>query len=500
MDLYVGVDSGTQGTRVLVMDEGGTVLAKASSPHAMVAGLPPGHMEQRPEDWWSATVEAVRACLADPRVDTRSIRARGVSGQQHGLVPLDAESRVIRPAKLWNDTSTAAEAQTIIDRLGGLERVIGLVGNGVPPGFTAPKILWLKTHEPDNYRKLSTVLLPHDYLNFRLTGARTMEYGDASGTALMDVRSRRWSREAVEAIDPGLMGKLPRLQPSDEPAGRLSAAASEELRLGRGVMISAGGGDNMMGAIGTGNTRPGVVTVSLGTSGTVYAFSEKPVVDSLGEVAAFCDSTNHWLPLVCTMNVTVATDLARKAFSLSYEGLEEAVEGVPAGSDGLLFLPYLTGERTPNIPNGRGVLYGLTPGNYETRHIARATVEGVTLGLNYGLNRLRQLGISPTEVRLTGGGARNKAWRKVAADIFDAEAVTLAEDEGAAYGAAIQAIWCHKKAEGENADIREITDELIRLDEGSRVKPDQVNVEKYRGIQRRHDALMRVLRGFFDNN
>jgi len=498
MDLYVGVDSGTQGTRALVMDAGGRVLAKASSPHAMIAGLHPGHMEQRPEDWWSATVEAVRTCLADPRVDSSSVRAIGVSGQQHGLVPLDAGGRVIRPAKLWNDTSTAAEAQAIIDGLGGLKRVIDLVGNGVPPGFTAPKILWLKTHEPGNYRRLSTVLLPHDYLNFRLTGVRTMEYGDASGTALMDVKSRRWSREAVEAIDPGLMGKLPRLRPSDEPAGRLSAAASEELGLSRGVLVSAGGGDNMMGAIGTGNTKPGVVTVSLGTSGTVYAFSEEPVVDPLGEVAAFCDSTNHWLPLVCTMNVTVATDLARKAFSLSYEGLEEAVESVPAGSDGLLFLPYLTGERTPNIPNGRGVLYGLTTGNYEPRHMARATVEGVTLGLNYGLNRLRELGVNPTEIRLTGGGARNRAWRKVAADVFDAEAVTLAEDEGAAYGAAIQAMWCHRRAEGENVDIRGITDELVRLDVGSRVKPDRANADRYKEIQSQHDALMEALRGFFE--
>jgi len=498
MNLYIGVDSGTQGTRALVIDEWGTVLAKASSPHALIVGLPPGHMEQHPEDWWRAAVEAVRTCLANPGVNPSSVRAIGVSGQQHGFVPLDAGGRVIRPAKLWNDTSTAAEARALIDGLGGLQRVIGLVGNGIPPGFTASKILWLKRYEPESYQKLATVLLPHDYLNFRLTGARTMEYGDASGTALMDVRSRHWSREAVEAIDPGLMEKLPRLQPSDQPAGRLLAVASEELGLSRDVLVSAGGGDNMMGAIGTGNTRPGVVTVSLGTSGTVYAFSEKPIIDPQGEVAAFCDSTNNWLPLVCTMNVTVATDLARKVFSLSYEGLEEAVEGVPAGSGGLLFLPYLTGERTPNIPGGSGVLYGLMPGNYEPRHIARATVEGVTLGLNYGLNRLRELCISPTEVRLTGGGARNRAWRKVAADIFDAEAVTLAEEEGAAYGAAIQAIWCRRRAEGDNMSIREITDELVRLDEGSRVKPDRVNADKYKEIQSRHDALMGALRGFFE--
>jgi xylulokinase len=498
MDLYLGVDSGTQGTRALIMDAGGTVLVKASKPHTLIGELPQGHMEQRPEDWWLATVESIRECLADPKVDASKVRVIGVSGQQHGFVPLDAGGRVIRPAKLWNDTSTAAEAQALIDRLGGLERVIDLIGNGVPPGFTAPKILWLKTHEPENYRRLSTVLLPHDYLNFRLTGTRTMEYGDASGTALMDVRSRMWRKEVVDAIDPNLMDKLPKLQPSDEPAGHLSVGASEELGLSRDVLVSAGGGDNMMGAIGTGNTRPGVVTVSLGTSGTIYAFSEKPVVDPAGEVAAFCDSTNHWLPLVCTMNVTVATDLARKAFSLSYDELEEAVESVPAGSDGLLFLPYLTGERTPNIPGGKGVIYGLTPQNYDPKHITRATLEGVTLGLNYGLNRLRELGVDPTEIRLTGGGARNRAWRKVAANVFDANAVTLHEEEGAAYGAAIQAMWCHRRAQGEKIAVSEITDELIKLDEGSRVHPDSGNSAKYREVQRRHDSLMRALRGFFD--
>ncbi|MFH2112106.1 MAG: xylulokinase [Candidatus Bathyarchaeota archaeon] len=498
MDLYIGVDSGTQSTRALVMDSTGAVITKATRPHTLLGGLPLGHMEQRPEDWWLATVESIKECLADPKVDASRVRAIGVSGQQHGLVPLDGDGGVIRPAKLWNDTSTAAEAQALVEKLGGLEAVIDLIGNGIPPGFTASKVLWLRLNEPENYAKMSTVLLPHDYLNYRLTGARSTEYGDASGTALMDVRSRRWRCEVVDAIDPGLMGKLPRLRPSNEPVGRLSAGASEELGLSRDVLVSAGGGDNMMGAIGTGNTRPGVVTVSLGTSGTIYAFSKKPVVDPRGEVAAFCDSTNHWLPLVCTMNVTVATDLARKAFSLSYEELEETVEGAPVGSDGLLFLPYLTGERTPNIPSGKGVLYGMTPQNYDPRHITRATVEGVTLGLNYGLNRLKELGVDPTEIRLTGGGARNKAWRRVAADIFDTDVVTLHEEEGAAYGAAIQALWCHKRMQGEKSAVSEITDELIKLDEEGRVHPDAGNAAKYRDIQGRHNSLMKAIRGLFD--
>ena len=479
------------------MDSTGTVITKASRPLTLLRGLPPDYMEQQPEDWWVATVETIKECLSNRKVDAHKIRAIGVSGQQHGLVPLDGEGNVIRPAKLWNDTSTAAEAEALIEKLGGLSRVIELIGNGIPPGFTAPKILWLKMHEPENYRRLSTILLPHNYLNYRLTGAMSMEYGDASGTALMDIRSRQWRRDVVEAIDPELMDKLPRLGPSNEPAGHLSAMASETFGLSQDVIVSAGGGDNMMGAIGTGNTKKGVVTVSLGTSGTVYAFSKKPVVDPKGEIASFCDSTNHWLPLVCTMNVTVATDLACKAFNINYEELEEAVESTPVGSDGLLFLPYLTGERTPNIPAGRGVLYGLTTKNYNPQCIPRATMEGVTLGLNYGLNRLREIGVDPTEVRLTGGGARNKAWRRVAADVFNADVVTLEEEEGATFGAAIQAMWCHRKIDGKKEDISEITDELVRLDEGIRVKPDPANAEKYCGLQRQHDALMGTLRGFF---
>lgn len=496
-EYFVGVDSGTQGTKTLVVDgESGRVLGSAFRAMGLIEGLPPGHREQHPSSWVGTLIEAVREAVKVSRVEPTKIRGLGVSAQQHGFVPLDEDGDVIRPAKLWNDTSTAEECRLLTDALGGEKKVIKLIGNTIPPGFTAGKILWLKRHETRNFGRLSKVLLPHDYLNLWLTGRHTMEYGDASGTALMDVRRRRWSEEVAAAIDPALIEKLPSLHPSDELAGQLRSEAAETLGL-RDVLVSAGGGDNMMGAIGTGNTRPGIVTVSLGTSGIIYAYSDKPVIDPKGEVAAFCDSTNGWLPLVCTMNVTVATDLVKRLFNYSFEGLEEAVAGSQPGAGGLLLLPYLGGERTPNVPEGTGVLYGVSADNLTAPNMARSAMEGVTMGLNYGFNRLRGLGINPKEVRLTGGAARNRTWRSIAADVFNVEVACIGVEEGATYGAALQSMWTYRRAGGERTGISEITDTFVKLDEGSRVRPNPENTELYSRLQRLQDRLSLDLRRTF---
>jgi len=496
----VGVDSGTQGTKTVVVDDEGRVRSGASIGYGLIEELPRGHMEQHPETWVDAMKRTIRDALRDAKVEPGEVRAMGVSGQQHGFVPLDEYGAVIRPAKLWNDTSTTEECSELTEALGGVGEAIRLTGNSVLPGYTAGKILWLRRHEPDNYSRLRHVLLPHDYLNYVLTGEFAMEYGDASGTVLMDVRRRGWCIDVINAIDPELVEWLPELRPSDQPAGTVISSVASELGLGGDVLVSAGGGDNMMGAIGTGNTSPGKVTVSLGTSGTVYAYSDAPVVDPSGEVAAFCDSTNGWLPLVCTMNVTVATELARRLLGLSHAELEEAVSEAPPGCDGLMLLPYLTGERTPNMPHGKGVLYGLTPTSFNAGYLCRAAVEGVTMGLNYGFNRMRELGIKPVEIRLTGGGARNGAWRRIAADVFDAEVVTLKEEEGAAYGAALQAMWTHRLRQGERVTMSEITDELVEIDEPSRLKPIRRNVETYEKLQSTQNRLSRDLRGLFNDS
>ncbi len=497
-ELLIGVDSGTQSTKVLVVDSrDGKVLASAAQEYDLIPGLPPGAKEQHPHTWRDATASAIRRALRQAKAASGEVKAIGVSGQQHGFVPLDQNGEVIRPAKLWCDTATAAECDEITNSLGGLKKTIRLLGNAVLPGFTASKILWLKNHEPKNFERLASVLLPHDYLNFWLTGEKSMEYGDASGTALLDVRKRKWSTAVLDAIDSELSAKLPPLHRSDQPAGLLQASTAKQLDLNPGILVSAGGGDNMMGAIGTGNTREGVITASFGTSGTIYACAEKPVVDPEGEIAAFCDSTNRWLPLLCTMNVTVATEMVREDFGWSHEKYASQSARIPAGCNGLLLLPYFEGERTPNVPDGTGVWFGVNKKTFEAAHFARASMEGVTLGMNYGLRRLADLGVKPTQIRATGGGAKSKVWRQIMADVFNTEVVTLKVSEGAAYGAALQALWCWRMQHGEKLSIEEITDRFIDLNAAETAEPDATNAATYAELQGLQDEMSRALRGVF---
>jgi xylulokinase len=496
--LLLGIDSGTQSTKALVVDaKDGKVLASAAQEYDLIPNLSPGAKEQHPHTWRDATASAIRRALRQARAIAAEVKAIGVSGQQHGFVPLDKEGEVIRPAKLWCDTSTAAECGEIMEQFGGLKKTIRALGNAVVPGFTASKILWLKKHEPKNYQRLATVLLPHDYLNFWLTNERVMEFGDASGTALLDVRKRKWSNEAIDAIDPELAGKLPLIIGSEKPAGCLQASTAKLLDLNPGILVSAGGGDNMMGAIGTGNTRAGVITASFGTSGTIYACAEKPVIDPQGEIAAFCDSTNRWLPLLCTMNVTVATEMVREDFGWSYEKFAAEAARIPAGSNGLLLLPYFEGERTPNVPDGTGVWFGVNKKSFEAGHFARASMEGVTLGMNYGLRRLAALGVKPKQIRATGGGAKSKVWRQIMADIFNTEVVTLKVSEGAAYGAALQALWCWRLQEGEKISISEITDQFVELNPTESAQPDSANVRVYQQLQELQEKTSKALCGVF---
>ncbi len=496
MSLFIGIDSGTQSVKAIVLDlEAHKVIAEARAPHTLIAGLPVGHMEQHPREWIGA-LETVLAKVA-AKIDRTRVRGIGVSGQQHGFVPLDERGEVIRPAKLWCDTSTTAECAIITKKLGGPKAAIRKTGNLILPGFTAPKILWLKRHEAANYKKLRQVLLPHDYLNFHLTGNYFMEHGDASGTALMDVRNRTWSREAIAAIDRNLADWLPPLAESHEAAGVLRAELAENFGFPSDVIVSAGGGDNMMGAIGTGNVAPGVVTASFGTSGTIYAFAKKPVIDPQGEIAAFCSSTGGWLPLLCTMNVTTVTEQMRALFGQDHTALEAAVARAPAGAEGLLLLPYLAGERTPNVPDGSGVVFGLTNKNFSAAHFARAAIEGVTLGMNYGLRRLAALGVKASEIRVTGGGAKSAVWRQIMADIFGVPVVAMIDDEGAALGGALQAAWCLALREGRKVKLADLAAETVALNEATRCAPIKANVARYRELQAVQDALSLALQPVF---
>jgi xylulokinase len=303
-----------------------------------------------------------------------------------------------------------------------------------------------------------------------------MEAGDASGTALLDVRRRRWSAPALAAIDRDLGEWLPPLIEAHQPAGTLRPDLARRYGVSPEVVVSAGGGDNMMGAIGTGNVVPGVVSASFGTSGTIYAHANEPVVDPAGEIAGFCSSTGGWLPLLCTMNVTSVTEGVRALLGLDRSAFERIVAAAPAGAGGLLLLPYLAGERTPNVPLGSGVLLGLNRANLDRGTLARAAMEGVTLGMNYGLRRLGELGVRPREIRVTGGGARSAVWRQMMADIFGVPVVGMREDEGAALGAALQAAWCRGHREGKTHPLRHYTDRVVKVAESTRRVPDRARV------------------------
>ncbi len=482
--ITLGIDCGTQSLKTVALDgDSGQILASASKPYGLIEGLPAGHAEQDPQIWWDALRETVGKVLSDLGSRKSEVGGIGISGQQHGFVPLDANHQVIRPAKLWCDTSTTAQCDEIRAKLGGREKTIALAGNDILPGFTAPKILWLKQNEPANFAKLAHVALPHDFLNLRLTGSLRMEFGDASGSALMDVRTRSWSRPVCDAIDHDLFSKLPPLTSSLEPVGTLLPALAAEWGLSSKVVVSAGGGDNMMAAIGTGNTKPGVVTASLGTSGTIFACCDKPVIDPQGEIAAFCDSADHWMPLLCTMNVTVATEAFRNLFGWDHTRMDAEISSVPPGADGLLFLPYLQGERTPNLPHGCGVLHGMTTSNLTPAHMARAAMEGVTLGMAYGLRRMESLGLKPTEIRLTGGGSQSPVWRQILADVFGYPVVTMESAEGAALGAAIQAL--QAATPGSSLDALAARCSPVRL--GSRLESKRSDF--YQGLLDQQNAL-----------
>lgn len=501
MSLTIGIDSGTQSVKAIVLDlTSRKVIAEARAPHHLIEGLPLGHVEQHPQDWTSAldrVLTEIAAQIGPER--TKLVRGIGVSGQQHGFVALDQNGDVIRPAKLWCDTSTTAECAIITKKLGGPKAAIRLTGNLILPGYTAPKILWLKRHEPENYKFLRHVLLPHDYLNYFLTGNYAMEFGDASGSALMDVRTRTWCKAVIKAIDPKLASYLPKISASHEAAGTLRPELAQKYGFLPGVVISAGGGDNMMGAIGTGNVAPGVVTASFGTSGTIYAYASKPVIDPLGEIAAFCSSSGGWLPLLCTMNVTTVTEQVRTLFGQDHAALNAEIAAAPAGAGGLVMLPYLAGERTPNVPAGSGVLIGLNAQTFNSGHIARAAMEGVTLGMNYGLRRLAALGVKAKEIRVTGGGAKSPVWRQIMADIFGVPVVAMVEDEGAALGGALQAAWCVALVDGKKkSKLTDFTSGTVAIDESTRCLPNPANVLRYRDLQGLQDKLSLTLRELFE--
>lgn len=432
-EVFLGLDVGTQGTKALLVDvERGIVLARASASYAVARDAASGAAEQHPSAWIEAIAACMRALRESRSDEVARIAGIGVSGQQHGLVLVDAQGSVVRASKLWCDTSTAGEADALSQAL----------GRRVPVGYTASKVAWTIAREPETWQRAATAMLPHDYVNFVLTGERVCEAGDASGTGYFDPVARSWDARALREIGGGLAAKLPRLVASRERAGVVTPAAAARFGVRAGTPVSSGGGDNMASAIGAGAVRDGVFVASLGTSATLFTRSERAIVDPAGLVAPFCDATGAWLPLLCTMNCTAPADEVRAAFGAVRAELEEDASRVAPGCGGLLWLTFLAGERVPDLPRASGALVGQRAGWLDRGRLYRAAIEGAVLTLAWGLERMRALELAPRELHAVGGAAQSDLWLAVLASALDVRVVALEESESAALGAALQAAWC----------------------------------------------------------
>jgi xylulokinase len=447
MSYYLGIDIGTTGTKTLLIDAAGQVLAEAN------AGYPlhqprPGWTEQDPEDWWQATVKTVRQVLQQTKLNPADVRAIGLSGQMHGSVFLDKHNKVLRPALLWNDQRTGAECAEITTRAGGRKALIRMVANPALTGFQAPKILWLRNHEPKLFAKLSKVLLPKDEIRRRLIGDYVTEVSDASGTLLLDVVRRNWSNNLLSKL--GLDSELlPRVVESEDVTGTLTAEAAELLGLTTQCKVVGGAGDCAAGAIGNGVVRSGILSTSIGTSGVMFVHSDTPQYDALGRLHTFCHAVRgkwHMMGVNLTSGGSlqwwvenVIQGAAGAAPENAYQQATEEAKAVAAGSGSLLFLPYLNGERTPHAdPTARGAFVGLNL-THTRGHLTRAVMEGVTFALRDSLEIIEQLGVPVKEIRAGGGGSRNPMWRQMQADIFGRKITALKVEQGPAYGVALLA-------------------------------------------------------------
>ncbi|SFC33975.1 xylulokinase [Tropicimonas isoalkanivorans] len=470
--MFIGIDCGTQGTKAVVLDPEGKILGIGHAAHQIIEHAR-GTREQDPQWWIDAAIIAVRGALDAAGIPGDAVRAIGVSGQQHGLVPLDANGKVLRPAKLWNDTETAPQNEEMVRRMGGAAACEAKIGLVPLTGYTLSKVLWLKENAPEAYDQLACMMLPHDYLNFWLTGRRVAEYGDASGTAYFDIRKRAWSEDVLALIDDGtgkLASCLPELIAADDVVGTLTAEAAEALGLTTRCIVSAGGGDNMMGAIGTGNLTEGVVTLSIGTSAAAYTHSDTPVTDPQGRVAAFCSSDGAWLPLVCMMNATGVTTKVASVLGHDVTAIDRALAASPAGAEGLTVLPFLNGERTPDLPTATGTVLGLSMVNLTQDNLLRAVTEGVTFGMLAGLSLILS-GRATSAIHLVGGGAKSPQWRQMIADATGATVLVPLSEEAGALGGALQAQWAWQKYDGHPMALSELAKTAVAVDASKTAEP-----------------------------
>jgi xylulokinase len=495
---FLGIDVGTGGTRALIIDEMGQVVASATDEHEAFASPKIGWAEQKPEDWWRACGVAVSKALGNASIGGDQIACVGFSGQMHGAVMLDAKDAVVRPALIWCDVRTEKQCQDFTRKVGA-EHLIQLTCNPALPNFTLTKFLWVRENEPENWRRVRSVMLPKDYVRFRLTGDRAIDVADASGTLLLDVAKRRWSAEVLQAaeIDESM---LPRLYESQEVCGKVTAEGAAATGLKAGTPVVAGAGDQAAGATGMGIVAPGAVSATIGTSGVVFAATDRPALDAKGRLHTFCHAVpGRWHVMGVTQAAGLSLRWFRDQFGAGkddgrdpYERLTDEASESPAGSDGLLWAPYLMGERTPHLdPNARGALIGLTA-SHTRGHVVRSILEGVAFSLKDTLTLFAEMGVPVNKIRLGGGGARSALWRQIQADIYGHEVETVEAEEGAAYGAAILA--------GVGAEhwtsVDSACNEIVRV--ARRVAPQAAVVDRmksqYEAYRRMYAAIQSVIR------
>ena len=494
----LGVDVGTGGTRAVVVGENGRILSSATEEHEPFASPQIGWAEQNPEDWWRACGIAVRKALAIAALAGDQIGCVGFSGQMHGAVMLDATDEVVRPALIWCDVRTEKQCQELSEKVGA-EALIRLTCNPALPNFTLTKFLWVRENEPENWKRVRSVMLPKDYVRFRLTGERATDMADASGTLLLDVAHRRWSHEVLQAagMDESL---LPRLFESSEICGKVSPSGAAATGLQPGTPVVAGAGDQAAGAVGMGIVGPGAVSATIGTSGVVFAATDRPALDPKGRLHTFCHAVpGRWHLMGVTQAAGLSLRWFRDRFGAAgnedgrdaYERLTAEAAALPPGSDGLLWAPYLMGERTPHLdPNARAALIGLTA-SHTRGHVVRAILEGVAFSLRDSFTLFAEMGVPVRNIRLGGGGARSPLWRQIQADVYGREVEVLEAEEGAAYGAAILAgvgagVW---------SSVDTACSEVVKV--AQRVAPQPAVVERmnasYAAYRRIYPAVVSVL-------
>ena len=502
MAYYLGIDVGTSGTKTLIMDARGRVLATGNGEHRISAPKP-AWSEQDPQDWWRATVKATRAALAEAGIDGKSIAGIGLSGQMHGLVCLGASGEVLRPSIIWNDQRTAAEADLIERKAGGKRGLIRLVGNVAMTSFTLTKLLWVRKHEPRVYEKIRQILLPKDYVRYRLTGEYAGDVSDMSGTLLLDQRKRAWSPAALELykVDRAI---LPPVYESHEITGTVTKPVARQLGLAAGTPVVGGAGDQPAGAVGNGIVKAGLVSATMGTSGVVFVHSPKYVTEPGGRVQTFCSAVaGEYCMFGCVLaaggsfqwlrnTLGDAEVAAAKAKGIDpYELLTRAAAKAHAGCEGLFWMPYLTGERTPHAdPLARAGWVGIT-GRTGRNELIRSVMEGATFAMNDVVSIFRERGIQPRQIRLSGGGARSAMWRQMQADVYGNTCATVRTEEGPAYGVAILAA----VGTGRYRSVRQACDAIIKVTRT--IKPNAAAKRKYRKYYAQYVRLYPALKEEF---